>query len=262
MSNNAELQQSSIFNVKDKVAVVTGGGSGIGLQVSKAYAEAGADVAIIYNSSPSAIERAKEIAEEYGTKVQAYKCNVGDYTEIENTFNQVAKDFGKYDIVVANSGVQQTTSCLDMTPQQWGDIVQVNFNGVFYCCQIAARFFKAQGIAGNIVVTASMSGHIANFPQKQGCYNAAKAGCIHMVKSLAVEWAEYNIRVNSVSPGYINTIASGDYDHVKGQWYAGTPQGRDADTREMKGVYLFLASNASTFCTGTDIVIDGGFTLP
>lgn len=111
----------------------------------------------------------------------AYKCNVGDYTEIENTFNQVAKDFGKYDIVVANSGVQQTTSCLDMTPQQvrlvsigrrycfkhrkaqaradhvcsylqWGDIVQVNFNGVFYCCQIAARFFKAQGIAGNIVV--------------------------------------------------------------------------------------------------------------
>jgi sorbose reductase len=106
------------------IRCTVGGGSGIGLAVTRAYAEAGANVAIIYNSSPSAIERAKEIASEFGTKVQAYKCDVGNYDDIEKIFKEVAKDFGSYDIVVANSGVQQTTSCMDMTPKQWNDIVQ------------------------------------------------------------------------------------------------------------------------------------------
>jgi sorbose reductase len=211
-------------------------------------------VAIIYNSSPSAIDRAAEIAKEYG--------NVGDYEASAKVYEQIAKDFGQYDIVVANSGVQQTTSCMDMNPRQWQDVMDINLNGVFYTLQLTARYFRDNQIKGVQIVTSSMSGHIVNYPQKQGAYNAAKAGCIHLVKSLAVEFAEFDIRVNSVSPGYINTIASGDYDAVKGQWYKGTPMGRDADTRELKGVYLYLAASASSFTTGTDILVDGGFCLP
>ncbi|KAL7412324.1 reductase with broad range of substrate specificity [Mrakia frigida] len=251
----------SLFSLKGKTAIVTGGGSGIGLAVSQAYAEAGANVAIIYNST-NQDHIAEEIAKEFGVKVKAFKCNVSLYEDIEKVFGEIAKEFGQYDIMVANSGVQQTTSCLDLSPKQWRDVMAVNLDGVFYCLQIAAKYFKANKIKGVEIVTSSMSGHIVNFPQKQGAYNAAKAGCIHLVKSLAVEFAAFDVRVNSVSPGYINTIPSRDYDDVKGQWYAGTPMGRDADTRELKGVYLYLASNASSFTTGTDILVDGGFCLP
>ncbi|CDZ97744.1 sorbitol utilization protein sou2 [Phaffia rhodozyma] len=248
-----------LFSLKGKTAIISGGGSGIGLAVSQGYAESGANVAIIYNSSPSAIDRAKEISEEYGVRVEAYKCNVGDYDSIKETFAKIAKDFGQYDIVVANSGVQQTTPALVMSPKQYRDIMDVNLDGVFFQCQIAGQYFKENKIEGNIIVTASMSGHIVNVPQSQSIYNAAKAGCIHLVRSLAVEYSAFNVRVNSISPGYINTPASGDYDAMKPVWYEKTPMGRDSDTREMKGVYIFLASSASSYVTGTDIIIDGGY---
>ena len=113
---------------------------------------------------------------------------------------------------------------------------------------------------GNCIFTASMSGHAANVPQEQSCYNACKAGVIHLAKSLAVEWAKWGGRVNCVSPGYIDTAISGDCPfEMKEEWFSLTPMKRDADPRELKGAYLFLASDASSYCTGTDIVVDGGY---
>lgn len=151
-----------LFSLKGKTAIVTGGGSGIGLAVSQAYAEAGANVVMIYNSSPSALDRAKETAEKYGTKVIAKKCNVGDYKDIHRVFDEITAEFPDWSILVANSGVQQNTPCLTMTPEEWQAIVDVNLNGVFYCAQKAAQHFKKDGVKGNIIVTASMSGVIVN----------------------------------------------------------------------------------------------------
>lgn len=114
---------------------------------------------------------------------------------------------------------------------------------------------------GNCIFTASMSGHAANVPQEQSCYNACKAGVIHLTKSLAVEWAKWGGRVNCVSPGYIDTAISADCPfEMKEEWFSLTPMKRDADPRELKGAYLFLASDASSYATGTDIVVDGGYT--
>ena len=151
-----------LFSLKGKTAIITGGGSGIGLAVSQAYAEAGANVVMIYNSSPSAIDRAKETAEEYGVKCVAKKCDVGSYADIHKVFDEVTKEFGSYDIMVANSGVQQNNPCLTLKPEEWEAIIRVNFSGVFYCAQKAAQDFKSFGKPGNIIVTASMSGVIVN----------------------------------------------------------------------------------------------------
>ena len=116
-------------------------------------------------------------------------------------------------------------------------------------------------VVGNCIFTASMSGHAANVPQEQSCYNACKAGVIHLTKSLAVEWAKWGGRVNSVSPGYIDTEISGDCPfEMKEEWFSLTPLKRDADPRELKAAYLYLASDASTYTTGADLVIDGGYT--
>ena len=146
--------------------------------------------------------------------------------------------------------------------------------GTFFCARAAGEIWRKQYLegkdlngnklenytGGSFVATASMSGHIVNFPQLQAAYNAAKAGVIHLAKSLAVEWADF-ARVNSVSPGYVDTPISGDcLFEMKEEWYSLTPLKRDADPRELKAVFLYLASDASTYTTGSDIVVDGGYT--
>lgn len=129
---------------------------------------------MIYNSSPAAIERAKETAEAYGVKVVAKKCDVGDYADIHRVFDEVTAEFGTYDILVANSGVQQNTPCLTMKPEEWAAIDRVNFSGVFFCAQKAAQDFKKFGKPGNIIVTASMSGVIVNVrPRRRPLRRAA-----------------------------------------------------------------------------------------
>lgn len=251
-----------LFSLKGKVASVTGSSGGIGWAVAEAYAQAGADVAIWYNSRP-ADEKAKYLEETYGVRAKAYKANVSDYKDVEATINQIEQDFGRLDVFVANAGVPWTEgTCIDVDGiESWNKVIDLDLSGVYYCAKAAGRIFKKNG-KGSFIITASMSGHIVNVPQLQAPYNAAKAACIHFARSLAVEWAPF-ARVNSISPGYILTeISEFVTDDVKSKWHQLIPLGREGETQELVGAYLYFASDASTYTTGTDLLVDGGYCAP
>jgi sorbose reductase len=251
-----------LFSLKGKVASVTGSSTGIGWAVAEAYAQAGADVAIWYNSHPSEA-KAEYLEKTYGVKAKAYKVSVTDPDDVAAKISQIRKDFGKIDIFVANAGVPWTAGPLIDAKghDEWNKVVNLDFNGVYYCAKEVGKIFREQG-SGSFIMTASMSGHIVNYPQMQACYNAVKAGIIHLGKSLAVEWSGF-ARVNTISPGYIATEIS-DFlsKEVKAQWWAATPLGREGLPEELVGAYLYLASDASTYTTGSDIVVDGGYSAP
>jgi len=150
------------------------------------------------------------------------------------------------------------TGILDGTVEAWEEVIKTDLTGTFHCAKAVGAHFKERG-TGSFVITASMSGHIANFPQEQTSYNVAKSGCIHLARSLANEWRDF-ARVNSISPGYIDTGLS-DFVDKKTQdlWKSMIPMGRDGDAKELKGAYVYLISDASTYTTGADILIDGGY---
>jgi len=269
-----------LFSLKGKTAIVSGAGAGIGLAVVQGFAEAGANVAIWYNSNKSAIDRAKEIEQEYGVNCKAYQVNILDPASIASTLTQTLTDLnGRLDIFVANSGIPWTQgSAIDGDPAHFRAVVGTDFDGTFYCAQAVGAVFRRQKSSGtdlhgtklanpafnygSFIATASMSGHIANIPQAQAPYNAAKAAVIHLCKCLAVEWVRF-ARVNTVSPGYIATeITNFVPDETKDIWRDKIPMGREGEPHEMKGVYLFLASDASTYMTGADLLIDGGYAAP
>ncbi|KAG0647196.1 putative NADP-dependent mannitol dehydrogenase [Hyphodiscus hymeniophilus] len=251
-----------LFSMKGKVAVVTGasGPRGMGIEAARGLAEMGADLAITYASRPEGGEKnAKELAETYGVKVKAYKCDVGNYASVEKLVADVIKEFGKIDAFVANAGRTANSGILDGSVEDWNEVIQTDLNGTFHCAKAVGHHFKERG-TGSLVITASMSGHIANFPQEQTSYNVAKAGCIHMARSLANEWRDF-ARVNTISPGYIDTGLSDFVDKkVQDLWMSMIPMGRNGDAKELKGAYVYLCSDASTYTTGADLVIDGGYT--
>ncbi|KAJ5606605.1 hypothetical protein N7510_009386 [Penicillium lagena] len=249
------------FDLTGKVAAVTGGARGIGLEVSRALAEAGAHVALIYNSSKTAEATAAEIASANNVRTAAYQANVGVQSEIEAVVQQISKDFGKIDIIVVNSGITSNVAAEDYTTEQWSDIMKVNLDGAFYTAQAAARIFKTQGY-GNVIFTASVSATLVNVPQKQAAYNASKAGVVQLAKCLSVEWVDF-CRVNCISPGFIATeILDIHPQEWREKWFSMIPAKRMAECYELKGAYVFCASDASSYMTGANIVIDGGYTLP
>lgn len=251
-----------LFSLKGKVASITGSSTGIGWAVAEAYAQAGADVCIWYNSH-DATHKAESLAQKYGVRSKAYKVNLLHPEGVEEAIEQQVKDFGKIDIFVANAGVPWTQGPLidPKDDKEWEKVVELDFNAVYRCVKYVGRVFKRQG-NGSLIMTASMSGHIVNYPQMQACYNAVKAGIIHLGRSLAVEWAGFG-RVNTVSPGYIATEISDFVPHeTKAKWWQAIPMGREADPRELVGAYLYFASDASTYTTGSDLKVDGGYCAP
>jgi sorbose reductase len=253
---------ADMFSLKGKVVVVTGasGARGMGIEAARGCAEMGANIAITYSSRPEGGEKnAAELAATYGVKVKAYKCNVGDYASVEKLVQDVIQEFGKIDAFVANAGRTADSGVLDGTVEAWNEVIQTDLNGTFHCAKAVGAHFKERG-TGSFVITASMSGHVANFPQEQTSYKVAKAGCIHMARSLANEWRDF-ARVNSISPGYIDTGLSDFVDRkTQDLWLSMIPMGRNGDAKELKGAYVYLCSDASTYTTGADIVIDGGYT--
>lgn len=253
---------NDLFSLKGKVASVTGSSGGIGWAVAEAYAQAGADVAVWYNSK-NADAKAEYLTKTYGVKSKAYKCNISDPEDVERVIGQIEKDFGTIDVFVANAGVPWTDgrSIEADGYDSWKKVVDLDLNGVYYCAKTVGKIFKKHG-KGSLVLTASMSGHIVNVPQMQAPYNAAKAGVLHLGKSLAIEWAPF-ARVNTISPGYIATEIS-DFvpAEVKAKWWQLIPLGREALPQELVGAYLYFASDASTYTTGSDLLVDGGYSAP
>lgn len=199
-SNAPVLQQ---FSLKGKVAAITGGSRGIGLEVARGLAEAGADVAIIYTGAKNAEESAEKLASELGVVAKAYKSDVRDPATIAETIKKIAEDFGHLDIIVANAGIATHDAALEVTPERFSELMKTNLDGAFFTAQAAAKIFKKQG-RGNVIFTASVSSVLVNIPQTQAAYNASKAALVHLARGLAVEWVEF-ARVNCISPGYIST---------------------------------------------------------
>jgi NAD(P)-dependent dehydrogenase (short-subunit alcohol dehydrogenase family) len=148
-----------------------------------------------------------------------------------------------------------------MSEEDWNKIIDINLKGVFLCSQAAARIMIPQK-SGNIINIASMSGISVNVPQKQAVYNTSKAGVAMLTKSLALEWAPYGVRVNSISPGYMKTeMTMASMTHLFPVWESLTPMGRLGVPEELRGAVLYLASEASSYTTGHDLVVDGGYTI-
>jgi len=250
-----------MFSLKGKVVIVTGasGPRGMGIEAARGCAEMGATVAITYGGRKEGGEKnAKEISETYGVKCKAFQLDITKYEACEALVKEVISEFGQIDAFIANAGKTAASGILDGSVEDWMEVIQTDLNGTFHCAKAVGHHFKERG-TGSFVITSSMSGHIANFPQEQTSYNVAKAGCIHMAKSLANEWRDF-ARVNSISPGYIDTGLSDFVDKkVQDLWMSMIPMGRNGQAKELKGAYVYLVSDASTYTTGSDIVIDGGY---
>ncbi|OBJ56187.1 SDR family oxidoreductase [Mycobacterium sp. 1423905.2] len=250
-----------LFNLRGKRALVTGGSSGIGKQVALAYADAGAEVAVAARNPRGLDEVVGEIAAAGGRAV-SIGCDVTSPDQVDEMLDRVTAEFGGIDIAVCNAGIITDTPLLDMAPQEFQTIQNTNVTGVFLTAQAAAKAMVRQGEGGVIITTASMSGHIINVPQHVGHYCASKAAVIHLTKAMAVEFAQHNIRVNSVSPGYILTELVEPLADYHRRWEPKIPVGRLGRPEELTGLYIYLASAASGYMTGSDIVIDGGYICP
>lgn len=251
-----------LFDLHGKRALVTGASSGIGKKVAEAYLQAGARVAIAARHSDGLEKVASEIAAAGDGEVVPISCDVTQPHQVNRMLDQVTARLGGIDIAVCNAGIIAINAMLDMSPEQFQTIQNTNVTGVFLTAQAAARAMVNQGRGGVIVNTASMSGHIINIPQRVGHYCASKAAVIHLTKAMAVEFAPHKIRVNSVSPGYIRTELVEPLAQFHRQWEPKIPLGRMGRPEELTGLYLYLASEASSYMTGSDIVIDGGYTCP
>lgn len=246
------------FLLTGKKAVVTGGSRGIGQCIAIAFAEAGADVAILdVSDSIETVEKVKAL----GRNSFALTVNVADEKEVNDAFIEIEKRFGTVDVLFNNAGICICEPAEEMTFEDWRQVIDIDLGAQFLVARAAGRIMIKNGKGGTIVSTASMSAHIVNVPQAQCAYNAAKAGVIHLTKSLAVEWARFNIRANSISPGYMATPMGLLVPPERAKnWFVVSPMKRMGLPEELQGAVLYLASNASTYTTGCDIIIDGGFT--
>jgi NAD(P)-dependent dehydrogenase (short-subunit alcohol dehydrogenase family) len=248
----------NMFSLVGKKAFVTGGARGVGRLAALALAEAGADVAIVDSDAGSASRTAAEI-ERLGVRSFAICCDVTDPASVDAMTLRVVDEFGTIDIAFNNAGICLNESAETMSFESWERVIDTNLTGVFLTAQAAGRVMIAKG-GGSIINTASISGHVVNRPQPQCAFNASKAGVIMLTKSLAVEWAPRNVRVNSISPGYIGTEGTLGCAEWIPAWEAGTPAGRMGKPEELSAAIVYLACRGSTFTTGTDIVIDGAYT--
>ena len=250
------------MSLSGKRGFVTGGARGIGKATATAFAEAGADVAIVDIDIEEAEKTAKEIAEATGRKVIAIRCDVTDEADVEAMVSKVAEELGGIEFCHNNAGIALNAKAEEMTYEQWKKVIDINLNGIFLTDVAAGRYMLSHG-GGSIINTASMSAHIVNVPQPQCAYNASKAGVIMLTKSLAVEWAKKGVRVNCISPGYIGTELITTSEKLKPLievWNALSPFGRMGRPEELQGICVYLASDASSFATGSDFVVDGAYT--
>ncbi len=245
-----------------KKGFVTGAARGIGKCTATAFAEAGADVAIVDIDVKEAEKTAAELAEKTGRKVIAIETDCTDQKQVDAMVERVVRELGGLDFCHNNAGICINVPAEEMTFDQWYKVLNVNLNGVFLTDLAAGKYMLAHG-GGSIINTASMSGHIVNVPQPQCAYNASKAAVIQLTKSLAVEWAKRGVRVNSISPGYIGTeltLNAPKLIPLIEKWNEMAPMGRMGKPEELEAICVYLAGDASSFTTGSDFVIDGAFT--
>ncbi len=252
---------TKLFSLEGKTALVTGGGRGIGQVICRELARAGADIAIFSRSGAG--ETAELIRAEGGRALDII-ADVTDESAVREGIGRIIEEYGHLDIVVNNAGVCYHKTAFEASVEEWRQCLDINLTGEYIVAREAARVMMDKGIKGSIINIASMSGSIVNIPQCQAAYNASKAGVIHMTKSLAIEWIDQGIRVNSISPGYVATPMATDPEFVEPEllaaWQPLFPMHRMAKPEELTGAIIWLCSESAGYTTGADIIIDGAYT--
>lgn len=243
---------------------VTGGTGTLALHTARALLEHGLSGLALWDVnplSPSAIAAINSLRTLFPS-AQIFACavDVRDPVSIQTALDKTIQEFGTVDILCCFAGVVSSIHALDISPEEWNKPIDVNLTGSFLASQALARQIVAQKSGGSIVLIASISGHTTNFPQPQVAYNASKAAVRSLTKSLAAEWSRYGIRVNCISPGYMDTILNeGEgLENCRRKWMERHPLGRMGDPWEVTGPVVMLVSNAGRYVNGADVVVDGG----
>ncbi|NTE88376.1 SDR family NAD(P)-dependent oxidoreductase [Agrobacterium rubi] len=255
----------TIFDLRGRKAIVTGGSRGIGKALAEALAAHGADVAIVVRSS---MDRAEVLVNELkatGVDSFAIQADVSVEADVQRMTDAVIARWGRIDILVNNAGIVLPAAAEECGLDTWRQTMAVNLDGVFLVSQIVGRQMIVQK-SGSIINIGSMSGRIVNWPFRHAAYNVSKAGVHMLTKCLATEWAEHGIRVNAIAPGYIRTELTDEVlkehpDVVRDHWAKGAVQNRIGGVEELAGAAVYLASDAASFTTGEIMTIDGGLTL-
>lgn len=246
-----------LFGLQGKTTIVTGGGRGIGQVIALGLAKAGAEVVII---SRSGGKETADMISQIGGKAYELIADVTKEKEVNEAVEEITRRSGKIDILFNNAGICIHKETLHATIEEWRTVIDINLTGEYIMARAVGRHMIEKGIKGSIINMASMSGSIVNIPQWQASYNASKAGVIHMTKSLAAEWVNWGIRVNSLSPGYIATPMSADVPkELKDAWNPLIPMHRMGTPEELIPAVLYLTSPAANYTTGSDIIVDGGY---
>ncbi|WP_241557998.1 SDR family NAD(P)-dependent oxidoreductase [Falsirhodobacter deserti] len=254
-----------IFDLSGRVAIVTGASRGIGETLAKGLAARGAAVIVNYQSAADRAARVVAAIEAAGGRALAVQADVSVEADADRLVAETVAAFGRVDILINNAGIVLPSPAEDTPLEDWRRTMAVNLDGVFLMSRAAGRQMIAQK-GGSIISVGSMSGRIVNWPFRHAAYNVSKAGVHMLTKALATEWAEHNIRVNAIAPGYIRTELTDEVlrehpDVVANHWAKGAVQNRIGGTDELVGATVYLASDAASFTTGEIITIDGGLTL-
>jgi NAD(P)-dependent dehydrogenase (short-subunit alcohol dehydrogenase family) len=249
-----------LFSLKGQIAFITGAGSGIGQRLAIGLAEAGADVACFDLPTSRELDLTVERIQALGKRAVKYEGDVTRADDLHKAVEGLEQHLGPLSIALNCAGIANAAPAEEMSLEQWQRTIDVNLTGVFLSCQAEAKVMLPRQ-RGSIINIASMSGTIVNRGIMQAHYNSSKAGVMHLTKSLAMEWCDRGIRVNSISPGYTLTPMNlrPEVAEQRKIFEKDTPLGRMATVDELVGPAIFLASQAASFCTGHDLVIDGGF---
>ena len=247
------------MNLENKVALVTGGGRGIGREICQTLAAQGVAVAINYSGSEAAALEVRQIIEENGGRAATFRANVADYAKVEVMLAEVEKTFGTPDILINNAGITRDNLILRMSAEDFSEVLNVNVQGTFNCTKAVIRgMMKKRN--GRIVNIASIIGIIGNAGQAN--YAASKAGIIALTKSTAREIATRGITVNAIAPGFIETDMTASLtDEVRDTMLAQIPQKRLGAPSDVAQTVAFLCSDAAAYITGQVLAVDGGMTM-
>lgn len=250
----------ALFSLQNKVAIVTGGGRGLGLAISHALAEAGSNVVVCSRKEANCKNAARDI-ERWGVGAMGYKCDITDRDNIMRFKDFVLKEFGKIDILVNNSGATWGAPTELYPIDGWNKVIKVNVTGTFLCSQIIGSQMIEQG-GGKIINVSSITGAVGCKSEIMDAiaYNTSKGAVDAFTRDLAVKWARHHVNVNAIAPAFFRTdLTSETMDRAGEHILNHVPMGRFGELSDLKGSVVFLASTASDYITGIILYIDGGF---
>jgi gluconate 5-dehydrogenase len=258
-----DRKMKNYFDLKGQVAIVTGCSTGLGVQMAKALANQGANIVAVARRENLIQEVAAEIAKEFGVETLAVRCDITDTANVDAMVDSVMQKFGRIDILINNAGTGAVAPAEDITDEQFGNEMNIDLFGSFRVARAVAKKAMIPAKYGRIINIASMYGLVGNKIAGSAPYHAAKGGVVNMTRALAAEWGKYSITVNSICPGYFYTPLTKetlDSDFFQANAKTMIPEERYGNEGELDSAAIFLASPSSSYVTGVNLPVDGGYT--